>query len=340
MSKRKKKKVQTPVPRDVSPKNTEGAHKTRQTAIIVALVLVIALVIAIPVYYQLNLAPFRQPVVTVDKTVIDMGYFLKRAKLAGASQASLIQKLVDEQVVKQMAPTFRITVTDKEIDDALLIKASTENFTGNMADNTTGRYLTESEFKDWYRQQLNDTGLSDAEYRDLSRVNLLADKLQKLLAGSIPKTANQIHLNVILTASSADANKAKARIQAGDSFAAVARDVSLDTKSKDQGGDAGWFPPGVLPYDSTIFALDIGAVSNPVAVDSTSPATSRYLLFMVSEKADNREIDGSSFQILQNNALSIWLSQEEPTQNIFVNYDFTNAANQAWVSWQLSKPGK
>ncbi len=335
-----KKKIDRVVEREASSKTTGGERKGRRTGVVIAAVIIaLILIIAAPFYYQSHVAPFKQPVLTVDNTVIDMGYFLKRAKLAGSEPVMMLQQLADEQIVKLMAPTFGITVTPQEIDNALLYTASTENATGSVSDNLTGRYLTESEFNAWYRQRLNDSGLSDAEYKDMTRTDLLATKLYQYLAQRLPTTAEQVHLNVIVVANSSDASKAKARIQAGESFAAVAREVSLDTQSKDKGGDIGWLPRGVLPYDNTTFALGVGEVSDAVAVDPTAPNTSQYLLFMVSEKAAGREIDNSLMQVLRSRALSNWLLQEVPSHSIIMNYDFNSSANQAWINWQLTKVG-
>ncbi len=340
MPKRSKKNIDRIVERKASSETTGAGRKSRRTGVIIiaAVIVALILIIAVPLYYQSRMAPFKQPVLTVDNTVIDMSYYLKRTKLAGGDPVTILQQLVDEQIVKLMAPTFGIAVTPLEIDNALLYTASTENITSNVTNNVTARYLTESEFKIWYRQQLNDSRLSDTEYKDMTRTNLLAAKLQQYLAQRVPTTGEQVHLNVILVANSADADKAKARIKAGESFAAVAREVSLDTQSKGNGGDIGWVPRGVYPsYDQTIFGLGTGGVSDPIAVDATNPSTSQYLLFMVSEKASSRDIDDSSMQVLKSKVLINWLDQEVPSHKITINYDFNNSKNQAWISWQLAK---
>ena len=56
------------------------------------------------------------------------------------------------------------------------------------------------------------------------------------------------------------------RLQGGEVFAAVAKDVSEDPSSKDQGGDLGFFERGVMdpPFEQAAFALQTGALSEPV----------------------------------------------------------------------------
>ena len=342
MPKRSKKNIDRIGERKASSETTGSVRNGRRTGVIIiaAVIVALILIIAVPLYYQARMAPFKQPVLTVDKTVIDMSYYLKRAKLAGGDPVTILQQLVDEQIIKIMAPTFGIAVTPEEMDGELLYRASSANVTGNVTDNLTGRYLTESEFNTWYRQQLNVSGLSDTEYKEMTLTNMLAAKLQQYLAQRVPTIAEQVHLSVIVLANSTNATQARARITAGESFAAVARQISLDTQTSDNGGDTGWFPRGVLAYDNTIFALGVGAVSDAVAVDPTAPDTSQYLLFTVSEKAAAREIDDSTMQVLRSRAFSNWLLHEEQSHNIIVNYDFNNPENQAWINWQLTKVGR
>ncbi len=68
-----------------------------------------------------------------------------------------------------------------------------------------------------------------------------------------------------------DEAKAKAeeiyqRLQNGEDFSAVAKEVSEDPGSKDQGGDLGWVSPGVMvkPFEDAAFALEKDKISKPV----------------------------------------------------------------------------
>jgi peptidyl-prolyl cis-trans isomerase D len=62
---------------------------------------------------------------------------------------------------------------------------------------------------------------------------------------------------------------ALARIQGGEDFAVVAKEVSEDPGSKDQGGDLGFFPRGqmVAAFEDAAFALEPGKTSEVVRSD-------------------------------------------------------------------------
>jgi len=59
---------------------------------------------------------------------------------------------------------------------------------------------------------------------------------------------------------------ARSRIEAGESFADVARELSEDPGSRDAGGELGEVEPGVMvqPFEEALFALEEGQLSEPV----------------------------------------------------------------------------
>ena len=72
----------------------------------------------------------------------------------------------------------------------------------------------------------------------------------------------------------------------------------------------------------------------PVPAEPQPTAEGRYFLFMVSEKADARELDEISQQIVRGRALETWLTAEKQLHEI--KYNFNSEIN-AWIMWQLSK---
>jgi parvulin-like peptidyl-prolyl isomerase len=67
----------------------------------------------------------------------------------------------------------------------------------------------------------------------------------------------------------AHALTARGRLDAGESFAALAKELSADAATRDDGGDLGSFPRGrmLAAFDETAFALEPGKPSGPVKTD-------------------------------------------------------------------------
>jgi len=299
--------------------------------IIASVVIAIILIIVGVFYYQERIAPFHQPIITVDNISINMDYFLKRTRLAGADPMSMLDSLAKEQVIKLEAPRYVGEVSAEDVDQAM-----------RYASNTT----SESEFKAWYRQTLNESGLSDSEFKDITRTSLLSALLHEYLAERVPTLAEQIHLHAIILATLEDAEKTRARWEAGEDFADLAREVSLDEQSRDKGGDLGWFPRGVLDYniEYAAFNLSTDNVSESLAYydvsDTSSTEPLYWYLLMVSEKAAARELDENSLQALKDNALDDWLSAEWKLHEIHwhgLHSENFDSETYAWINYQLAK---
>jgi len=65
------------------------------------------------------------------------------------------------------------------------------------------------------------------------------------------------------------ADAVEERLKKGEDFSKVAKEVSSDAGSKDQGGDLGWISRGTLtgPFEDALFAMKAGEVSAPVRTD-------------------------------------------------------------------------
>ncbi len=320
-----------------SSKPIDKEQKGRRTGFVIAatVIAVIAAIIGIFYYsyYREYVAPFHRTIITVDNTSIRMDYFLKRAKITGAQPLAMLESLTNEQLIKVGALKYGIAASQEDIDRQLRIMAGGES--GN---------ITESEFNEWYRQKLNESKLSDTEYKEIVAIGLLTSRLNEYVAERMPTVAEQVHPYVILVDTLKEAEKVRARWQAGEAFTDLAREVSLDEETKEKGGDIDWVPRGVLipMLDSAAFSLSTDNVSEPLAIwsdtsaaqDQSAPAIVGYYLIMVSEKADARELDENSLQYLKSKALVAWLLEETKLHTIKFNY---GSEIDAWLNWQLQK---
>ncbi|MFC1873710.1 peptidylprolyl isomerase [Chloroflexota bacterium] len=305
------------------------ATSRRTTLTLIAAFVIVILIIIGATLYPTQIAPLRRTIITIDGTTIRMDYFLKRAELSGSDALNMLTVLTNEEIIKIQAPKYGIEVTPEDTDQELRRIAS--GGSGN---------ITESEFREWYRQQLNESRVSDAEFKELVRMQLLAARLHEYLAVRVPTIAPQVHLQFIQVSNYNEAIVVKERWEAGEDFTDLVREVSQH-ESAENGGEIGWFPEGVLDdsLDYEAFSLDIGQLSDPIPYSSNPQEASSeddfvYFLLMVSEKAAAREIDEASMASLKSKALDDWLNQERQYHDIKFNF---NSEINAWINWQLSK---
>ena len=309
-------------------KTTAGDQKGRRTAFIIAAVVIVLILIIVRVSLYIDAAPFRRTIITVDDISIKMDYFLMRTRLAGVDSNEMIDALTNEQLIKIEAPQYVTEVSPEDIDQTLREVARGESET-----------ISESEFKEWYRQLLNEVGLSDSEYEEIVAISLLTSRFHEYLAERVATVAEQVHIYATVLKTYEDAEEVRARWVDGEDFTDLAREVSLDEVSGEQGGDFGWLPRGILPpgFDRVVFNLAIDDVSEPLAYASDLASAEIevfFYLLMVSEKADAREIEEGSLQILQAKILDDWLLEEIKFHE--VEWNFTSEIYW-WITWQLAK---
>jgi parvulin-like peptidyl-prolyl isomerase len=117
-------------------------------------------------------------------------------------------------------------------------------------------------------------GVTQEDFREVIYSSLLREAVKDAITEDLPRTQEQVWTRHILVATIEEAEAVIARLDAGEDWAAVAAEVSLDTSNKDLGGDLGWSPRDcqgisgcqqlVEPFVNAAFDLRIGEISDPV----------------------------------------------------------------------------
>ena len=321
-TKKRKKADLRSVEKPPDSKTIESDRKRRRTGFAIAAVVIAVILIVLGIfYYQAYAAPFNRTIITVDDTSINMRYFLKRLQVTGTDTMTMLESLTNEQLVKLGAPRYGIEASSEDINQELRRIARGNSET-----------ISESEFNEWYRQQLNESGFSDSEYREVIHTSLLANRLQGYLAERMPTVAEHVHLHAMLLETYEDAEEVIARWEAGESFADLVREVSLDEQSKEDGGDLGWLPRGIMDtgFEEASFRLVSGEISQPLLLSEEG----NYYLFLVSERDTERELTEEHLQVLKSRALEFWIDGERQLHEISYNF---NSEILAWINWQRAK---
>jgi len=76
----------------------------------------------------------------------------------------------------------------------------------------------------------------------------------------------QVRARHILVDTEDKAMEVKAKLDAGEDFAALAKEYSLDTTNNEKGGDLGYFTRGdmVREFEEAAFSMEIGQISEPI----------------------------------------------------------------------------
>ena len=164
--------------------------------------------------------------------------------------------------------------------------------------------------KSAYDQALQDlltrNGLTETEFRTQLEQSLLRDKMQTVIIEAVPQTQEQVHARQIEVEDQDQANTILTQLQGGADFGSLVTQFSLDTTSKANGGDLGWFARGssgkTKQFDDVVFGLQPGQLSD-VFED-----TDGWHIVQTLERDPARELPADQLTSGRQKAFDDWLS--------------------------------
>jgi len=222
-----------------------------------------------------------------------------------------VDQLIDGKLIRDEAARRGLTASPAEVDVALQQEMSDYPLAGyGYASSSPGS--TDLESVDQARQDLKALlGKGKLLTEDEVRTLILEDrvfrtKLQSQMGESVKTSGEQVRARHILVDTEDQAKGVLARLQKGEDFAALAKELSKDTSNKDSGGELGWFPRGkmVPEFDDVAFSLKVGEISQPVKT------TYGYHIIQVEEKSDNRPFDDAYVQQQRAKLFNDWLTTQ------------------------------
>ena len=197
------------------------------------------------------LADYEQRVAQYEQVLLEQGVDLNtdegHAYLEQARQ-DVLNGLIDGALIEQGAAGLGIALTEEELDEQV------------EADIAAGG--GQEPFEEW----LQATGQTREDYKEMLRQSLLAQRVLDAVSADVGAEAEQVHVRLIMVDSEESAQQILANLQQGGDFAALVREHSLDLATKENGGDLGWFPRGLVApeLEAAAFALQPGQVSGVV----------------------------------------------------------------------------
>ncbi len=161
------------------------------------------------------------------------------------------------------------------------------------------------------------TGYSEQEFRTMLESSLYRTKVEEALMAEMPTTAEQVHALHILVETQEEAEQVLARLAAGEAFEDLARELSLDTTSGQEGGDLGWFPRGwmVEPFEEAAFGLAPGETSDPVQ------SQFGFHIIRVLERDAERPLEEADVERYQRLQLDEWYEAQKSDEGIEIYWD-------------------
>jgi hypothetical protein len=158
----------------------------------------------------------------------------------------------------------------------------------------------------WLAGQLDDWNITEEQFREVVRAQLLQEEMKRLIIDEVPTVAEHVHARHVVVDTREKAESILARLMAGADFATLAQAFTLDTSTRESGGDLGFFPRGILvvaEVEDAAFALEPGEWGQVVA------SSQGYHVVQVIERDPARTVSADSLRLLQDQALEAWTEQ-------------------------------
>jgi len=230
-----------------------------------------------------------------------------------------LEMMIEDELIRQGAQERAITVTEEEIDRAIeesygyqrepVTPTVTPAITATepITPTPTLPPVTKEQFEQVYQQSLAalaKVGISEGFYRDIVRRGLLRSKMWEVIGRDTPTSEEQVRVRRIVLETEEEAEAIRERLEAGEDFATLAQELSIDEATKENGGDVGWmaFDERDISFSAMAFQLEVGEISQVIE-------TARgYEILKLEEKDDDRELDPAALERRKNTAFSRWLN--------------------------------
>ncbi|MEA4882204.1 MAG: peptidylprolyl isomerase [Clostridia bacterium] len=220
-------------------------------------VIVIVVVVAVAAISWIVLTK-RNNVAIVNGERLSRRDFIGRLEENSGSQ--ILNQMIDEKLIQQAAKEAKVSVKPEEVDEEV---QKLRKEIGPSFDSMLAQYgMTEADLRTNLDMNLLVFKLSTKD------VTVTDEEMQKYFDEhkSDYDEPEQVKASHILVETESEAKEIQKRLSAGEEFASIATEKSLDPGSAAEGGDLGFFPRGRMTaeFEKVAFSMAPGQTSNPV----------------------------------------------------------------------------
>lgn len=230
--------------------------------------------------------------VAITQQMFEREYARKIARTNAADPQALrrqvLDTLIEQELIEQAATAMGIIITDDDV----------------RAELNTLRELADT--PEAWQQYLAMNGYTEDEMFEAQRQSLLTQQVRDRLMEPYQGQVEQVNARHIVVRTQETANTILEQLRAGEGFATLAAQYSIDSTTRSTGGNLGWFTRNELFYPAlaeVAFRLEAGQIAGPI---STSLG---YHILQTLEK-DTRLIEEHRRPVLWQNVFVSWLDEQ------------------------------
>jgi peptidyl-prolyl cis-trans isomerase C len=203
----------------------------------------------------------------------------------------VLNALIERRLIMQAATAAGVVVTPEMVDHRLAeLRASDEAA---------------------FQTFLQTNGWTEDEFRETLTAELVTSEMIARVTADVPTTMEHVRASYIQMDDATLAQSVLERARAGDDFAFLADQNSVDRLTGVNGGDLGFFKVGSLlvpDVEAAAFALQPGEISDLITVTGEDGKTTYYVI-KVTEREPNRELTTDDRYGLMQATFDAWLEE-------------------------------
>ncbi len=234
--------------------------------------------------YERELARYEQAQAQLGQSAADNNY-----------QSIVLEALIEKLLITQAAESVGLIVTEDMVNSKM---AKLEAAAGGN-----------EQFSQWLA--LNQW--TEADFREALTTEMITGQMRDRVTADVPTTSEQVNARYIQVDDAELAATLHQRALAGDDFAFLAQQNSLDHATSQNGGELGFFTRGSLlvpEVEAAAFALpEPGAVSDLISVVNPATGQATYYIVQLIERDMERPLTAELRYGLLQQAYQTWLSE-------------------------------
>lgn len=280
-------------------------------------------------WWDSQVGPPRSKALRVGDTTLNLDLFSRRMKgfvvdsglssslnsnTASSFVSAFASVLEQEILVRERAPVdLDITATPDQVDGEIARRLSVSQADAAL-------------FQAAYEKDRRARDLSDKEYREMVEASLLIQWVRDGFVRAAPQAEDQVRIRWIQVGAQEDADKVVERLNAGEDFATVAKEMSSDTATKDAGGEKGWVVIEELDpaYATQVFALEVGQRSEPLE------GQGGFFIIEVEEEEAQKPLEDVQRTAVGGRYFSLWMAEQQTLVPV-ANYVSSDIDKLQWV---------
>jgi len=239
--------------------------------------------------------------------------------LVDSNGEQALEYLIQQKVIELEAKKQKIEVSEEEIEKEMEKFYEYYGDKEGLTQALEAASYTMDEFKEDLKENITIKKLLERE------ISIEEEQIKEYFEKNRDSFAQkeQVRARHILVEDKKTADEVKARLDKGEDFEELAKELSTDSATKESGGDLGYFGRGQMAkeFEDVAFSLDVGEISSPVKTEYG------YHIIKIEDKKEAKE---ASYEESKEEIKEILFEQQIQLvyqtwlQNLYNEYEIKN----------------